>query len=400
MNEKPLPSVLLAVIAAIGVANTYYLQPLLHMVSVSLHLSGGNAGFLVTVTQVGFVIGLALLLPLGDRFDRKALIVISLVCAVVFDIAAGMVSGTISLGVALVGLGLFSVVAQLGVTYAAAAAPLESRSSEIGKVMAGLLAGIVLARAYSGALAQVVGYHGVFLVAAVTTALLAVLTWFKLPRETGKHTVSFRELWWDGIHLYSTEPILRLRSSMGLLSMGAFSIFWATMAFALSSPPYHLNSGIIGLFGLAGLGGILAARTVGHLADRGRSGLTTAMSFSLIALSYVGLYLDRNSLIAFAALTASLDAGIQGAQLSNQSMIYLLAPGAQGRVTMVYMVFYFVGGVLGSSLASILYGLGGWREVTLSGVAAGLAGLIVWTAFRSREALWAAKARREQSSVG
>ncbi|WP_298335586.1 MFS transporter [Ferrimicrobium sp.] len=388
MTHKRIPTLLLAIVAGVGVANTYYLQPLLHIVSVALHLSGGNAGFLITVTQAGFVVGLGVLLPLGDRFDRRFLIVLSLLLAGLFDVGAGLVTGTIPLGVSLIGVGIFSVVAQLAVTYVAAAAPPEVRSSEIAKVMAGLLAGIVLARTYSGALADLAGYHSVFLVAALASAILALIVWLRLPAEADKHAIAFVDMWRDGFRLLQREPILRLRSFLGMLSFGAFSIFWTTMAFALSAHPYHLSSGLIGLFGFAGLAGVLSARVVGALADRGHTAFTTVVSFSLIALSYFAFFLTHDSIVLFIVLTATLDAGIQGAQLSNQSLIYQLAPGAQGRITMVYMVFYFLGGVLGSSLASILYGIGGWADVTIAGTIAGVLGLVVWGVLALRERRW------------
>ena len=302
MPTKRLPSLLLAVVAGVGVANTYYLQPLLHVVSVSLHLSGGNAGFLVTVTQAGFVLGLAVLLPLGDRFDRRLLIVVALALAGLFDLGAGLVSGVIPFGASLIGVGVFSVVAQLAVTYVAAAAPVETRASEIAKVMAGLLAGIVLARTYSGALSDLAGYHSVFLVAAAASVILAAIVWVRLPVEPAKDSLAFVAMWRDGILLLRTEPILRLRSFLGMLSFGSFSIFWTTMAFALSAHPYHLSSGLIGLFGFAGLAGVLSARVVGALADRGHAALTTVISFSLIALSYLTFYLTHDSLVIFIVL--------------------------------------------------------------------------------------------------
>ena len=399
MATKRLPTLLLAIVAGIGAANTYYLQPLLHVVSVSLHLSGGNAGFLVTVTQAGFVVGLGVLLPLGDKYDRRRLITLSLLLAGLFDLGAGLVTGTIPFGASLIGVGIFSVVAQFAVTYVAAAAPAEIRSSEIAKVMAGLLAGIVLARTYSGALSDLLGYHSVFIVAAIASVLLATVVWMRLPAESAKHPLTLVGMWRDGASLLRNEPILRLRSFLGMLSFGSFSIFWTTMAFTLSAHPYHLSSGLIGLFGFAGLAGVLAARAVGALADRGHTAFTTVVSFALIALSYLAFYLTHDSLILFIVLTATLDAGIQGAQLSNQSLIYKLAPGAQGRITMVYMVFYFVGGVIGSSLASVLYGIGGWPDVTIAGTLAGTLGLVVWGVLAIRERRWVAAIGNEDSTI-
>jgi len=392
MPRPKVPTLLLAIIAGISVANTYYLQPLLHLVSVALSLHGATAGYFVTVTQVGFVLGLATLLPLGDRLERKGLIVVSLVVSAGFDIVVGVVSSSLSLGAALIGLGLFSVVAQLAVTYAAAAAEPAERSRAISKVMAGLLGGIVLARTYAGALAVVEGYRAVFLVAGVASVLLALLTWFRLPREPQKRPIAVVEIWASALRLYKTEPLLRLRSLLGLMSFACFSMFWTTMAFELSGKPYHFNSLTIGLFGFAGFGGVISARLVGVAADKGKTGWTTVVSFSLIIVSFGLFVLVKDSWIYFAILTASLDAGLQGAQLSNLSLIYHVAPGAQGRVTMVYMVNYFIGGVIGSSLASFLYGLGGWDLVGEVGALVGIVGLTIWGVFAHRESGWIARA--------
>jgi len=388
-----LPTLLLAVVAAVGVANTYYLQPLLHLVSVRLDLTGGTAGFLVTVTQAGFVLGLATLLPLGDLHSRRWLIVVALLGAAVFDGLAGVAGSALSLGAALVGVGIFSVVAQLAVTYVAAAAPPATRATEIGKVMAGLLAGIVLARTYAGWLADLAGYHAVFLVAAIVSVLLVGVVLLRLPEEPTKSRMRLGQLFADTWRLVRAEPLLRLRSALGFLSFGAFSMFWTTMAFALAGTPYHLDAGVIGLFGFAGLAGVLSARVVGMLADRGHTALTTIASFALIAGSWLGFVVDHHQLLAFIVLTATLDAGIQGAQLSNQSLIYLLAPGSQGRITMVYMIAYFLGGVAGSAAGSVLVGIGGFHLVAIAGVGVGIVGIAIWASVRAKERRWVAAAR-------
>jgi predicted MFS family arabinose efflux permease len=393
-----LPLALLAVVAAIAVANTYYLQPLLHLFSERYRLAGGAAGLFVTVTQGGYVLGLATLLPLGDRFDRRRLMLVAMVASAACDAVVAEAHGVVILVLGLFGLGTFSAAAQLAVTYAAAAAPPERRARSVATVMGGLLAGIVLARTYAGWLGQFAGVAAVFAVAAAACLLLAVGIWLRLPREAVPKERAVSVLYRSALRLLRDERLLALRAGLGFLSFAAFSMFWTTMALVLSAAPYWLNAGAIGLFGFAGLAGVLAARVVGRLADHGFAGATTVVSFVLITLSWAGLYLDRSSVLAFAMLTAVLDAGIQGAQLSNQSAIYLLAPGAQGRVTMVYMVCYFLGGVVGSSGASVLFGMGGFRLVAFAGACIGLAGIAVMALLGRAEAGWRRSARLHGTS--
>jgi len=388
------PLALLAIVAAVAVANTYYVQPLLHLLAVRFRLHGGSAGLLVTVTQAGYVLGLATLLPFGDRWDRRRLIIVTLVAAALFDGLVALASGLVLEVVGLLGAGIFSAAAQLAVTYVATAAEPARRGRAVATVMGGLLAGIVLARTYAGGLAQLAGVAAVFWVAALGCVLLAAVVWWRLPAECAPKERSLVQLYRSTLHFIRAEPLLQLRALLGFVSFAAFSMFWTTMALALSSAPYRLSAGAIGLFGFAGLAGVLAARMVGHQADRGRSGLTTVVSFGLIALSWLGLVVDRSSLVAFVVLTATLDAGIQGAQLSNQSSIYLLAPGSQGRITMVYMVIYFLGGVVGSSGASWLYGFDGFHGVALAGIWVGVVGLALMVGFGRREKAWRATARR------
>lgn len=379
--------------AGVTVANTYYLQPLLHVIAEDFHLRGGSAGLLVTVTQTGFVIGLSTLLPLGDRFDRRTLMLVTIVISAMFDLPVAFAGNVVVFALGLLGLGIFSSVAQLAVTYVAAAAEPARRARSVAAVMAGLLSGIVLARTYAGWLAQFAGVRAVFIVAGVLCGALALAIARWLPHERVAKVSSLGVLYRSALALLRREPLLRLRAGLGFLSFAAFSMFWTTMALALSGAPFRLSTGVIGLFGFAGLAGVLAARVVGHQADRGRAGVTTVASFGLIAVSWLALAVDRSSLLWFVVLTATLDAGIQGAQLSNQSAIYLLAPGAQGRVTMVYMVCYFLGGVAGSSSASVLFGVGGFRAVAFAGAAVGVLGLAIMGIGGVAERRWRERAR-------
>jgi predicted MFS family arabinose efflux permease len=393
LKQRAVPAWLLALAAGVAVANLYYLQPLLHLVAVRFHLAGANAGYLVTATQVGFVVGLAILLPLGDLIDRRKLMVVALVLGAAFNAAVAFSQSLIFLVIGLVGSGLFSVVAQLAVSYAAAAVSAETRSTAVSKVMSGLLAGIVMARTYSGFVARFASFRAVYLIAVAGALLLAVVCYAALPPEKVKPSLNLREIWGSAVSLWLSQPILRWRSALGMIAFACFSMFWTTMAFALAGPPHHLDTAQIGLFGFAGLAGVISARSVGTFADRGYVWLTTLLAFLVVALSFLAFVFFDRSLLIFAVLTATLDAGLQAIQLSNQSVIYQIGNEIQGRVTMVYMVNYFLGGVIGSSLASLLFGFGGFHLVVITGAILGVVGLGLWAVNAGRESAWLAATR-------
>lgn len=360
-----------------AVADLYYAQPLLSTIAVDLGVGSGSAGLVVTLSQIGYAAGLALLVPVGDMLERRRLVPAVLALTAV-GLAGSAAAPTIGVLVALaVVVGVGSVAAQILVPLAASLAGDDERGRVVGTVMSGLLLGILLARTGAGLVAGASSWRVVYVVAAVLVVVLAGVLWRALPEDPPRPRPSYPALLRSTVSLWRAEPLLRRRSLLGGLGFAAFSVFWTTMAFLLAGPPYHYSDTVIGLFGLVGAAGALCANAAGRLADRGREAPATVGFAAAIAVSFLPIWIGRHSLVALIVGIAVLDVGVQGLQVTNQSVIYRLAPEARSRINSAYMVCYFVGGAIGSAVASALYGASGWVAVCLLGAAVGVVAVVV-----------------------
>jgi predicted MFS family arabinose efflux permease len=378
---------LMAVACGATVANLYYVQPLLNVIAGDLGVSDGTAGLLVTCAQVGYALGLALLVPLGDLLERRRLMTTMLVGAAATVAVCAAAPSFPVLAVGLVATGCLSVVAMILVPLAASLAGPQERGQVVGTVMSGLLIGILISRTVSGLIAAVGGWRLTFAFAAGLMLLLAAALRRWLPVVAPTEQLPYRALLRSVLGLVAAEPILRRRMLFGAFAMAGFSVLWTSIAFLLARPPYGYGEGVIGLFGLAGLAGALAAPVAGRLADRGHTRLALGGALSATLASWVLLDLGGRSLVALIAGIVLLDLGIQATHINNQSAVYRLHPEARSRLTTAYMVAYFTGGVLGSTLSSTVYGAAGWTATCLLGAAPALAGLALWAATQGRELL-------------
>jgi len=362
---------LFAVSCGVSVANLYYAQPVLDDITKSFGTSSGTAGLVVTVAQIGYAIGLALLVPLGDLLTRRWLVPLVLtVTAVGLAVSASAPSIGVLIAVGLV-VGAGSVAAQILVPMAASLADEEHRGHVVGMVMSGLLMGILLARTVSGIVAQASSWRVVYVMAAGMTLVLAVVLFRRLPGEGDRPRLGYGTLLRSAARLLATESTLRRRALFGALGFAAFSVFWTTMAFLLAGAPYHYDDLTIGLFGLVGASGALCANVAGRWADRGWTRATTLAFAGLVLASFLPLWWGRHDLTMLIVGIVLLDVGVQGLQVTNQSIIYRLAPDARSRVNSAYMVCYFVGGAIGSALGSSVYESHRWAGVCVLGAAIG-----------------------------
>jgi predicted MFS family arabinose efflux permease len=377
---------LLAAACGAAVANNYYAQPLLHTIAATFGVSEATAGLLVTAGQAGYAVGLALLVPLGDLLERRRLIARMLVLTAVAQTLAAAAPTFAVLASALALAGVTSVVAQIIVPMAASLATDNERGQVVGKVMSGLIIGILLARTVSGLIASVAGWRPVYVMAAVAMLLLAAVLYRALPEVEPSERISYRALLRSVLDLVREEPVLRQRMGLGAASLGCFSILWTPLAFLLSGPPYHYGTALIGLFGLAGLAGAAAAPAAGRLADRGRGRYATLGSIVILLGSWSLLDLGAHSLAALIAGTIALDLGVQALHISNQSAIYALRPQARSRLNTAYMVAYFLGGAVLSAAASLVYTAAGWNGICALGALTAAAALWFWLATNRRAA--------------
>ncbi|HEX3977315.1 MAG TPA: MFS transporter [Solirubrobacteraceae bacterium] len=369
---------LLATACGTAAANLYYAQPLLHTLAGAFGVSNGTAGLLITISQLGYVLGLSLLVPLGDLHERRGLISATMLVTAAALALAAIAPSFAVLGAAMAVVGVTSVVAQIVVPMSSSLSAEHERGSVVGTVMSGLLIGILLARTISGLIAAATGWRVVFWFAAAVMVVLAIVLRRVLPRIPPTSDLSYGGLLRSVVSLVREEPILRQRMMVGALTFGCFSILWTSLAFLLSGAPYRYGNGVIGLFGLVGVVGALAASGAGRLADRGHNGRATTVSIFIMLASWGVMALGKSSVIALIAGIAVLDLGVQGIHISNQSAIYALRPEARSRLTTAYMVAYFLGGAALSAITSSLYGADGWGGVCALGGATGLLALVIW----------------------
>ncbi len=385
---SPALIVLMSVATGLAVASNYYAQPLLDTIARNFALSASTAGFIVTAAQLGYAAGLLFLVPLGDMFERRTLIVsMTLLAAGGMLITASSQSlGMLILGTALTGL--FSVVAQILVPLAATLATPDKRGKVVGTIMSGLLLGILLARTVAGLLANLGGWRTVFWVASGLMALMAIALWRGLPKMKSETHLNYPQLLGSVFSLFIHDKLLRTRAMLGCLTFANFSILWTSMAFLLAAPPFNYSEGMIGLFGLAGAAGALGARPAGGFADKGKSHLTTTAGLLLLLLSWLAIWLGHVSVPMLIIGILVLDLTVQGVHITNQTVIYRLYPDARNRLTAGYMTSYFIGGAAGSLISASAWQHAGWAGVCLAGMTVAVLNLLVWwRGFHRQEAV-------------
>ncbi|WP_394298715.1 MFS transporter [Streptomyces rimosus] len=397
---------LLAVACGSSVATVYFAQPLLVTLGERFALGAGLLGAIVTVTQLGYAVGLLTLVPLGDLLDTRRLVTGQLGLLALALLAAGLAPGVAALLGALAVVGLLAVVAQTMVAAAAALAPPARRGRAVGTVTGGIVTGILLARAAAGVLADLAGWRAVYLAAAGVIAILVLLLHRVLPRvrrglppgapsagvreasygrlvaSHGRPVASYGRLVTSTVTLFARHPLLRIRGALALLVFAAFSTLWSGMAQPLSSPPWSLSHTAIGAFGLAGAAGAVAAGVAGRWNDRGFAQRTTGVGLAVLALSWLPIALTRQSLWALAIGVVLLDFAVQAVHVTNQTLIHAVRPDAGSRIIGGYMVFYSAGSSLGALGSSLAYAAAGWPAVTALGASFSLAALILWATTR------------------
>jgi predicted MFS family arabinose efflux permease len=375
---------ILAAACGMSAANLYYAQPLLHTIAGVFGTGPARAGLIVTVSQIGYALGLALLVPAGDIVERRVLVFRLLCMTVAALVVSALAPGiAVLIGVALV-VGLGSVAAQILVPLSASLADDDSRGRVVGTVMSGLLLGILLARTLSGLIAGLAGWRAVYWTAAGLVMVMAIALRAVLPSDSDRPQLSYAGVLRSTVTLFLTESVLRGRMLLGSLCFAAFSVFWTTMAFMLAGAPYHYGETTIGLFGLIGAAGALCANLAGRAADHGHNDRATLSFAAAIAGSFALLYLGGHSLASLIVGIVLLDVGVQGLHVTNQSVIYRLSAQARSRITANYMVAYFIGGALGSAMAGTLYAASGWGAICLLGAAIGIAIVGVEAVFQVR----------------
>ncbi|XJV44576.1 MFS transporter [Pseudomonas syringae pv. atrofaciens] len=370
---------LFATTCALSVANVYFAQPLLDSMSASLSVGTGVIGKVVTATQIGYALGLLFVVPLGDMLNRRTLILTQMLVSAVALCAVGLSQNWGMLLGAMMLVGLTAVVVQVVVAYTASLASPEQRGQAVGTVTSGVILGILLARFVSGAVADLAGWRGVYFVSAALMVGMSLLRYRAMPTsQASQEKGNYWQLLGSVFTLYRTERTLRVRGTFALLIFAAFSVLWTAMVLPLSAAPHSLSHTQIGLFGLAGIAGALAAMQAGRLADKGRGNRTTGIALALLTLSWLPSAFIDSSLLALAVGVILLDFAVQAVHVTNQSLIFAAKPDAQSRLLGAYMCFYSLGSGVGALAATYTYANSGWVAVCLLGAAISGIALLYW----------------------
>ncbi|MFL6614820.1 MAG: MFS transporter [Pantoea agglomerans] len=372
---------LFSLTSALAVANVYSAQPLLESIAASLQVSPGTIGTVVTATQSGYALGLIFLVPLGDCVNRKKLVISQLLLSVLALIIAAVAPDLMTLLCAMLLVGLMAVVTQLMVAWAAMLASPEQRGQVVGSVTSGIVIGILLARFVSGMIADLAGWRAVYLTAACLLLLISFILAKVLPATAGQtQRTSYPHLLLSVFRLFLTEPQLRKRGILALLIFAAFSMLWSSMVLPLTD--LSLTHTAIGMFGLAGLAGALAASRAGTWADQGRGQRATGFALVLLTFSWLPIAALQSSLLLLILGVVLLDFAIQTVHVINQSLLVAARPEAASRLVGAYMCFYSLGSALGAIAATQLYAHWGWQAVCYAGAAISASAFLCWYGVR------------------
>lgn len=398
---------LFACASGLSVANVYYAQPLLDALAADFGIGRAAIGGVITVTQIGSVLALLLLVPLGDRLPRRPLILAQLLALTAALAGVSLAQGTTALMAGMLAVGLLGTAMTQGlIAYAASAAGESERGRVVGAAQGGVVAGLLLARALAGLIADIAGWRAVYASSALAMVAMAALLSRTLPSPLTVLTVpqapampetaalpapataqklGYPRLIASMFTLLWRDRVLQVRGTIAMLMFAAFSILWSALVLPLSAPPYNYSHGAIGAFGLVGFAGTLAASRAGCWADRGWAQRTSAGALLLILLAWVplGLFGWTSGALALASLIAgilALDIGVQALQVTNQSMIFRANSAAHSRLVGCYMMFYAIGSGGGAIGATSVYAVAGWTGVCLLGGAVSLAALLFWAA--------------------
>ena len=371
--------VMMAIVAGAVITNIYCTQPILPLIAAGLRVGLTTVDLVAAAALLGFSTGLALLLPLGDRYDRRKLVLAQIALAFVFAVAAAVAPGIWALIAASFGLGIVSCVPQQLVPFAAVMSRPTERGSSVGTVVSGIMVGILLGRTIAGVVGAAYGWRAVYGMEAVFMIPIWIAAASLLPQGVPSTNLSYGRL------LASLWPLARdhrpIRESMIIQALlwACFNAFWVNLAALLANGPWHLGSAWAGGFGLIGAAGAFAASLGGRATDRLGSRTIIAASIAIATLAYVLLAGAESSLIFLVIGVIVLDIGVQAGLVSNQTRAFAVDPQAQGRINSLYMTATFFGGALGATVSGWLISRFGWTGIVAFGVTLGLvAAAIHW----------------------
>lgn len=369
--------IMMAAIAGFSVANLYYNQPLLELIRKEIDSTEVEANLITVISQIGYAVGLLFIIPMGDLYNRRRIIIVCMITAAVMDSVIGFAPFMSVIWSASLLLGACSVIPQLFIPIAGQFSRPENKSRNMGYVLSGLLAGILASRVISGFVGEWLGWRAMFIIAGVLMIICCVVTLRMFPEMKQNFSGNYADLMKSVVHIFATHPTIRLNSVRGGFGFGSFLAIWACLAFHLAQAPFHAGSNIVGLLGACGIAGVFASMGLGKYIPRFGVLKFSLVGASLQILSWVIALLFNDSYFGLIAAIILCDIGLQCQQLSNQSGCIQEVPEAVNRANTIFMTIYFIGGSLGTFAAGIGWNTYGWTGVCVVGCAFAISSLAI-----------------------
>lgn len=355
---------LMATTAGISVANIYYNQPILKEIGTTFHTTESKAGYISMLSQIGYGLGLFFITPLGDKINKKNLIISLQILLITALLLVTLTTQLYQMWVLSILIGIFSVSVQV-IMPMAAGLDSDSRGKNVGTIFTGVLIGILAARVFSGSVAEWFGWRYVYLFSAIALILVTILLRIYLPDVKNPFKGNYPRLLLSALRQISRFPLLRTTSLIGALQFGLFSSFWTTLTFYLSGAPFHFHTDVIGLFGLVAIAGASLAPILGKKTDSGKTGTIRYTAISILIGSIILLFLFPLSIPAMVIAVLILDIGIQSLQVTNVALIYSLDDTSHSRINTIFMTSVFIGGALGTYIGLLCWQHWGWWGVNV-----------------------------------
>lgn len=349
--------------AGLVVANNYYNQPLLNLIAATFEVSESQVSRIPLATQLGYAFGLLFIIPLGDKFSRRKIILYDFIAIIISLLITAIAPSLWILTISSFVVGFSSVVPQLFVPMAAELATEENRGKVIGIVMSGLLIGILGSRFISGIVGEYYGWRVMYFLASGIMLIYVAILYFKLPNVATDFKGTYVQLMRSLINILKTKPEVRVAALRGGLAFAGFSAFWTTLVFLMETN-FGYGSAVSGMFGLLGMIGALGAAFAGKLNDKYNQNKLVLLFSTLLILSWIVFQFSEHSLIGIVIGVLLIDFSLQSLHVTNQNIIFSKNPDARNRVNTIYMVGYFIGGALGT-----IAGAHAWEHFRWIGVA-------------------------------
>ena len=355
----------MAVIAGLTVANCYYNQPLLEMIRHDIGVSQHEANLITVVTQIGYALGLCFLIPMGDLYSRRRIIVVNMTVAAIMAIVIAVAHKVWLIWGASLLLGACSVIPQFFIPIAGQYSEKKNKSRNMGIVLSGLLTGILASRVVSGYVGEWLGWREMFFISAFVMVLCMALTLKIMPQIKSNYVGTYRGLMASVFNIVRSNGHIRLYAMRAAFSFGSMMAIWSCLAFRLAQAPFFSGSEMVGTLGLCDIAGAIAASGVGKLVNRWGIRKMSIYGACLQLVAWAAACLFGDTFIGFVVAIILVDIGLQCLQLSNQSGCIQEMPQASNRANTIFMTTYFIGGSFGTYCAGLA-----WTHYEWTGVCA------------------------------